>query len=182
MTRLDLVKQNQSFVEQVAPEHLDALSQGQQPGCFVIACSDSRVSPSVITQAPLGSMFVHRNIANQVTEADASLTAGLYYALAKLKVGRIVVKGHTGCGGVAAAAGGEGAPELQGWLGHIRESLAGHEGMAADDLARVNVVQQVERLKAHPVYRDHGQGVAIEGYLYHIETGRLELVTRVASR
>lgn len=184
MKRLDLIKQNATFVEQVAPDLIEELSQGQQPGCFVIACSDSRVSPSVITQAPLGSMFVHRNIANQVAADDASLTAGLYYAIKKLGVKKIVVKGHTGCGGIAAAVGGEPpVPELEGWLSGIRQSLAptlaAKNDLSADELARANVLEQVRRLQEHPVYKAHGQGVAIEGYLYHLGSGRLELVTRV---
>ncbi|GGK12808.1 hypothetical protein GCM10010965_02240 [Caldalkalibacillus thermarum] len=52
---------------------------------------------------PLGHLFVHRNIANQVHPEDESFSASLYYALKHLKVKKIVIQGHTGCGGLTAA-------------------------------------------------------------------------------
>nr|WP_276541065.1 carbonic anhydrase [Salipaludibacillus agaradhaerens] len=62
---------------------------------------------------PLGRMFIHRNIANQVSTHDESFSAGLYYALTHLKVKSILVEGHTDCGGVKAA-----------WHGNGEENLA----------------------------------------------------------
>ncbi|MFZ5817626.1 MAG: carbonic anhydrase [Bacillota bacterium] len=176
MPPLDLIRRNESFVESIegiAPGYFQQLSRGQQPNCLMLACSDSRVSPSVVTQAPLGTMFVHRNIANQVVEGDASFEAALYYALTRLKVQKIVIKGHTGCGGIAAATAGQAPPPLEGWLKHIREGLPQGE-QAVDDLARANVLEQVRRLKEHPLYREDGDGVTVEGYLLHLESGRLE--------
>lgn len=185
MERLDLIGKNESFVQQVQesdPTYFGKLSEGQHPNCFMIACSDSRVSPSVITQAPLGYLFVHRNVANQVVTADHSLTAGLYYALKHLQVKKVVITGHTGCGGIHAARTGNQEPELRPWLDHVEEALQAHLGGPAgpslDDLARLNVLRQMERLAEHPVYRAHGSGVAIEGYLLHLDTGRLELLDR----
>ncbi|MFZ5825507.1 MAG: carbonic anhydrase [Bacillota bacterium] len=178
MRPLDLIGQNERFVEESDPHYFEELSQGQQPYCLMLACSDSRVCPSVVTQAPLGTMFVHRNIANQVVEGDASFEAALWFALTRLKVGRLVVKGHTGCGGIAAAREGDAPPALEGWLKHIRAALPEDPEIDPDQLARLNVLEQVRRLKEHPVYKEHGQGVAIEGYLLHLRTGRLEhLVT-----
>ncbi|MEO6581337.1 MAG: carbonic anhydrase, partial [Sphingomicrobium sp.] len=39
------------------------LAQGQSPKVMVLACSDSRVEPSVIFDARPGEMFVVRNVA-----------------------------------------------------------------------------------------------------------------------
>lgn len=178
MRPLDLIQRNEAFVEGADPQYFEELSQGQQPHCLMLACSDSRVAPSVITQAPLGTMFVHRNIANQVLAGDVSFEASLWYALTRLKVRRIVIKGHTGCGGIAAAREGEAPPVLEGWLKHIRAGLPEDPAAPPNDLARQNVLEQVRRLKAHPIYQTHGQEVSIEGYLLHLETGLLEhLVT-----
>lgn len=183
MERLDLVGKNEAFVRQAQendPTYFGRLSEGQHPNCFVIACSDSRVSPSVVTQAPLGLLFIHRNIANQVVAADESLTAGLYYALNHLKVKKIVIKGHTGCGGIHAAREGTQEPELRPWLKHVEESLKEHLGgpdePSLDDLAKLNILKQIDRLVEHPVYQAYGTGVPIEGYLLHLDSGRLELV------
>lgn len=182
--RMDLIRRNENFVEtleQIDPDYFQNLSQGQHPHCFMLACSDSRVSPSVVTQAPLGTMFVHRNIANQVNSDDESLNAGLYYALTRLNVNKVIVKGHTGCGGIAAAADGLTDPELAVWLEPVRQGL--EERMreqpdaSVDDLARHNVQVQVRRIEEHPIYKKYGQNIPVEGYLLHLETGRLELVT-----
>lgn len=179
MRPLDLLRRNESFVDSIqgiAPQYFDLLSQGQEPTCLMLACSDSRVSPSVVTQAPLGTMFVVRNIANQVIPEDLSFQSALYYALTQLKVRRVVIKGHTGCGGIAAATSGEAIPELEGWLSHVKEGLesALAVGASPDDMARANVLAQVERLKAHPTFIKYGRRVAIEGYLLHLGSGRLE--------
>lgn len=178
MRPLDLIERNEHFVEAADSRYFEQLSQGQQPHCLMLACSDSRVAPSVVTQAPLGTMFVHRNIANQVVAGDASFEAALWYALTRLKVRRVVIKGHTGCGGIAAARGVEAPPALEGWLKHIRGGLPEEPEVSPDDLSRLNVLEQIRRLKAHPIYQSHGREVSIEGYLLHLETGRLEhLVT-----
>ena len=44
----------------------DLVEKGQHPEVMVIACSDSRVNPSIITQANPGEIFVVRNVANLV--------------------------------------------------------------------------------------------------------------------
>lgn len=81
--------------------------KGQEPKVLVIACSDSRVSPSVVFNAPPGSIFVARNIANIVPPYNPdgnprSIGAAVEYAVKVLNVSDIVIKGHARCGGVAA--------------------------------------------------------------------------------
>ena len=79
---------------------------GQKPEIMIVACCDSRVSPEVIFDARPGELFVVRNVANLVPRADSgddSVGAAIEYCLDHLGVDDIVVCGHTGCAGIAAA-------------------------------------------------------------------------------
>ncbi|WP_173917555.1 carbonic anhydrase [Halobacillus sp. Marseille-Q1614] len=175
-----LVEGNQLFSSKILeqdPAYFEDLQAGQSPDYFVISCSDSRVSPSVISNSPLGTMFVHRNIANQVRKDDDSLAASLYYALVHLKVKKIIIKGHTGCGGVAAAQGGNEEPHLKGWIKGIKEGFSS-QGYSADndlqELVKANVKAQVEQMKNHPVYKEYGGNTEVAGYLFDLGSGKLE--------
>ncbi|MBT2570791.1 carbonic anhydrase [Planococcus sp. ISL-110] len=182
MKSFALKKQNEEFIQKIKehnPDYFDELQKGQTPEYFLLSCSDSRVSPSIIMQMPLGHMFVHRNIANQVVAEDESFSASLFYAIKHLNVKKLVVKGHTGCGGVKAAWEGNEDPELQKWLGHIRGSLPENRGEAEpslNELAKLNVLSQVEKLLKHPVYQQLGEGVEVSGCIFHVETGELEQI------
>lgn len=177
----DLRRKNEEFIrkiKEINPAYFDELKKGQAPEYFVLSCSDSRVSPSVITQMPLGHMFVHRNIANQVVSDDESFSASLYFALKHLKVKAIIVKGHTGCGGIKAASSDKEENELRGWISHIRNSFPNDSSeLSLDELAKINVLQQVENLKTHPIYKTYGDNVEIRGCLFHVESGELERLT-----
>src|SRR6202046_4409944 len=80
---------------------------GQSPAVMVIGCCDSRVSPEVIFDAHPGEIFVLRNVANLVSPYDPSelphgIPAALEFAVQILKVGHILVMGHSHCGGIRA--------------------------------------------------------------------------------
>jgi carbonic anhydrase len=84
----------------------DLTRQGQSPKTLIIACSDSRVDPSIITEARPGDIFVIRNVANLVPPYQAGdsglhgVSAALEFAVRILEVRHIVVLGHTHCAGV----------------------------------------------------------------------------------
>ncbi|KAG2675850.1 hypothetical protein I3760_12G025900 [Carya illinoinensis] len=67
----------------------DELAQGQEPKFLVFACSDSRVSPSIILNFKPGEAFVVRNIANLVPVFDqlkhSGTGAAIEYAISVLK-------------------------------------------------------------------------------------------------
>jgi carbonic anhydrase len=86
----------------------DELATGQAPQTLVIACSDSRVDPSMIFDVSPGEIFVVRNIANLVPpfepdNARHGVSAAIEFAVTQLKVREIVVMGHEFCGGCKAA-------------------------------------------------------------------------------
>ena len=84
------------------------LSEGQQPKVMVIACSDSRVDPSIIFDTSPGEVFVVRNVAALVPPFELGglrhgVSSALEFAVTQLEVSEIVVMAHGACGGVNAA-------------------------------------------------------------------------------
>lgn len=91
----------------------DDIKQGQHPQTLVIACSDSRVDPAILTDSHLGDMFVVRNVANLVppceqSEANQGVSAAIQFAVCQLRVKLIIVLGHARCGGINALMQGRG--------------------------------------------------------------------------
>lgn len=89
---------NQKFIQ--INREFKSLLDSQHPEFVVISCSDSRVSPSITMDQPLGSIFEIR-IAGQVI--DESSLASVEFAVGSLGVKKILMVGHTGCGAVTEA-------------------------------------------------------------------------------
>ena len=127
--------------------------KGQQaPEYLWIGCSDSRVPANEIVDLDPGELFVHRNVANLAPPQDVNYLSVLQYAVDVLKVKHILVVGHYGCGGVAAAVDGERRGLVDHWLHPIREVAHDHQheldalpaGEARlDRLCELNVLRQV---------------------------------------
>jgi carbonic anhydrase len=104
-------------------QRYDALAcKGQHPRVMVIACSDSRVDPTIVFDAAPGQMFVLRHIAALVPPCESdgkhhSASAAIEYAVNSLEVEHIVVFGHGRCGGIKAS--------LTGCFGHSEEGCGG---------------------------------------------------------
>ncbi len=77
----------------------------QSPKVLIIACSDSRVDPAILFDCDPGDFFVIRNVASLVPPyvKDGSfhgVSAALEYAVCRLKVGHVIILGHTNCAGI----------------------------------------------------------------------------------
>lgn len=180
------------FQETVVPAKralLEKLSTGQWPEVLFITCSDSRVAPNLITQTEPGDLFVIRNAGNIVPPyaAEANgMSASVEYAVAALKVGHVVVCGHTGCGAMKGAMDPDGLdalPQVRGWLKHAEAPLrtvdALHPGL--DPGARLgalverNVLQQLANLQTHPYVaaRAADGSLQLHGWVYEIGSGNV---------
>jgi carbonic anhydrase len=83
------------------------LNQGQHPSTLLIGCCDSRVDPAQLLGCDPGDIFTIRNIANLVPPCGGSngrqgVSAAIQFAVTVLEVQRIIVLGHSGCGGIRA--------------------------------------------------------------------------------
>ena len=91
-----------------ADQYEELATYGQNPEIMLISCCDSRVDPETIFNAMPGELFVARNVANLVPPYETGgkfhgVSAGIEFAVLNLRVKHLVVMGHSGCGGVAAA-------------------------------------------------------------------------------
>lgn len=99
-----------NYLSEENREWLKVAGKRQEPQVMMIACSDSRVHPAILTRTALGELFMVRNVANIVppfeTVGDDSTyhgtSAAIEFAVNHLKVRHIIVMGHSGCGGIAA--------------------------------------------------------------------------------
>ncbi len=83
------------------------IQNGQKPKVLMIACSDSRVDPAIVTNSKPGDLFVIRNVAKLVPpyENDSAYhgtSAALEFGICSLDIEHIIVFGHSQCGGITA--------------------------------------------------------------------------------
>ncbi|NEM98746.1 carbonic anhydrase [Pontibacter burrus] len=154
----DLIKNNRNWVtEKLAktPEYFKQLAQGQKPPFLYIGCSDSRMPISSFTQTEPGELFIHRNVANQVSLTDMNLLAVLEYAVEALDVQHIIVCGHYCCGGVEAAYRGTASGVVENWISPIRDiyiqnrqeiDALPNDQERLNKLAELNVIAQVKNI------------------------------------
>ncbi|ABI66986.1 MULTISPECIES: carbonic anhydrase [Maricaulis] len=182
----DLLRNNADWAmrkTQDDPDFFRRLSAQQHPEYLWVGCSDSRVPANDIVGLDPGELFVHRNIANLAPAQDTNFLSVLQFAVETLKVRHVIVCGHYGCGGVAAAVSGDRHGLIDHWLQPIRDTsdeLAGHllrirdPKKRLDALCEGNVAMQVRSIACNPIIADawrRGQGVAIHGWIYAIENG-----------
>jgi len=164
---------------------------GQSPKTLIVACSDSRVDPSIITDAGPGDIFVVRNVANMVPpyEKDSGLhgvSAALEFAVRRLKVKHIVILGHSRCAGIDALLDGDagdstdfigawvkaGAPAKKKALAACKDD--GHDALRRC-CAQENVILSLERLHSFPWIKslaDAGE-LRLHGWYFSLRTGKL---------
>jgi carbonic anhydrase len=168
------------------PEFFKKLSGGQNPEYLWIGCSDSRIPAEQITGMQAGEAFVHRNIANMVCNVDLSVMSVINYAVRHLKVKRIIVCGHYGCGGVQAAMNPQDLGLLNPWLRNIRDVYRLHEAeldaisektARYDRLVELNVIEQCRNIiKTAAVQQSYtiNEFPIVSGWVFRFQDGLIK--------
>ena len=184
----DLFQNNRAWARRITerdPGFFQSLAEQQSPKYLWIGCSDSRVPANQIVGLLPGEIFVHRNVANLVYRADPNALAVLHFAVDVLRVRHIIVCGHYGCGGIAAATRGRNPSVVDAWLHQVKD--VAHENAAAMDrlrtrkaklerLAELNVIRQVENVARTPIVQaawKRRRQLTVNGWIYHVEDGLL---------
>ena len=183
-----LFDNNRTWVDSVLhdePDFFERLKHQQSPEYLWIGCSDSRVPANQIIGLPPGEIFVHRNVANVVVHTDLNCLSVLHFAVEVLKVKHVILCGHYGCSGIAAALDGARLGLSDNWLQHVRDTFEHHRESLdqLDDrdaklrkLCELHVAEQVVNIARTTVVRDawmRGQSLTLHGWIYGIEDGLL---------
>lgn len=118
-----LLSANKSWANRMRKTNMfEDSKKGHSPKILWIGCSDARVPANELIGETPGSVFVHRNIANQVVNTDFNCMSVIQYAVDVLRVKHVIVCGHYDCGGVRAALSNQDhAAPLENWLQNIRD-------------------------------------------------------------
>jgi len=188
------------------PDTFKILSQGQTPQILWIGCADSRIPETTVCHCKPGDIFVHRNIANTIHPDDYNAASVVEYAVTHLKVDKVVVCGHTKCGGAMASLTDVDLGEtLNRWLQPLRAYVRYYEPDSflrthltksrlrrkhwaelkplSDDaraarVAELNVHQSVDVLEQHPAIKKAmlERELTTHGLIYNLATGQLKIL------
>ncbi len=182
----DLKANNRAWAQRMVAGDKDffkRLERQQAPDYLWIGCADSRVPANQIVDLDPGEMFVHRNVANLAPPQDANYLSVLQFAVEVLKVKHVIVVGHYGCGGIAAAVDGARRGLVDHWLHPVREVYRAHKDALEaigdprarlERLCELNVIRQVKNVAVDVIVQDawqRGQALKIHGWVYPLATG-----------
>jgi carbonic anhydrase len=184
----ELLARNRKWASELTaadPQFFTRLARQQLPRYLWIGCSDSRVPANQILGLMPGEIFVHRNVANVVVHSDLNCLSVVQFAVEVLHVRDIIVCGHYGCGGVAAAMRDQKLGLIDNWLRHVQDVAQRHETelSAVGDidiqlhrLCELNVLAQTVHVAESTIVQDawaRGQPVAVHGLVYGLDDGIL---------
>jgi carbonic anhydrase len=184
----ELIQNNRAWAREIQERHpgfFGKLAKQQSPGILWIGCSDSRVPANEVVGLLPGEVFVHRNVANQVMHVDFNCLAVMQYAVEVLRVARVIVCGHYGCGGIQASLRRFELGLVENWLYGVGAIKQKHQAridaicdaaLHTDLLCEINVIEQVRNVCHTSIVQQawrRGQDLAVHGLIYGIEDGHL---------
>jgi len=168
-----------------SPGFFTGLLAQQAPQYLWIGCADSRVPANELVDLAPGELFVHRNVANVVVHSDLNCLSVIQFATDMLKVKHIIVVGHSGCGGVAAALHDRRVGLADNWICHVKDVRNKHqawldtvqESRRVDALCELNVIEQARNVCQTTVVEEawrRGQDLVVHGWFYGLYNGLLQ--------
>jgi carbonic anhydrase len=185
----ELLNNNKKWISEklsLDADYFKKLSTGQSPKYLMIGCSDSRVPLNSMLQAGPGEIFIHRNIANQVSLRDINFLSVLEYSVMTLRIKHIIVTGHYRCGGVAAAVDGVDHGLIENWTAPIHDLyISNKDELEAlndkqdrlDRLSEINVTEQAKNIFKTPVMArafERGDYPTVHSWIFDIYTGQIK--------
>ena len=169
------------------------IREGQSPKILMIACSDSRIDPSIIFDAKPGEIFMVRNMASLVPpcipdELCHGTSAALEFGVLGLGVEHLIVLGHGHCGGIDALlrSAGKDGPQtdfIEPWLSCMigvrdkmrREMPDGSHAQMARAIEDETVRQSVRNLRTFPWIDERLRAgeLSLHGWHFDIAEGAL---------
>lgn len=196
----DFLEANQQWAKSMNNIHPSLFpeynAKGQQPHTLFIGCSDSRYNETCLGVLP-GEVFTWKTVANICHSEDLTLQATLEFAIRCLKVNKVVICGHTDCGGIKTCLTGqlEALNDKDGLnCGHLHKYLQDIDEMYHEQkvaLARINdindkskylsqcnVQRQFDRIVENSTVKTALADGELEvyGLVYNVDSGLLETV------
>tara|TARA_B110000116_G_scaffold271823_1_gene293845 strand:- start:26 stop:682 length:657 start_codon:yes stop_codon:yes gene_type:complete len=182
-------EENKSWFQKIAKE-------GQNPSTMFISCCDSRLHVTSLFGADNGEFFIHRNIANLVPPYNPSgdhhgTSAAVEYAIKELNISKIIIIGHSQCGGIKngyyLCKNQETSRKtifIDKWLNilkpaftkvlHENQNISDNEGI--NNLEKESIKVSINNLIDFPFVKEaiHKNLLIIHGVWHDIGTGRIE--------
>lgn len=192
-TLRDYLYNNKLWVEKMndyKPNVFEINGKGQSPHTLWIGCSDSRYNENVLNVSP-GEVFAFKNIANMISIDDLTTKSTLEFSINVLKVRKIIVCGHSDCGGILNSLA---YNDLGSANSHLAEYLTKIDQLRDEKLEELNKITDIKlrakRLAEFNVMRQldilRNQSVVINalakgeielwGLVYNVDSGYLEVV------
>lgn len=163
---------------------------GFTPKTLIIACSDSRVDPAIITSSHPGELFTVRNVANLVPPYETNpgfhgVSSAIEFAVMNLKVENIIIMGHRQCGGIRALVTGETGKGsfVSQWMKIAQSAkervLKKNPGADEETLCRScemeSIANSLENLRSFPFVEEaiKERGLNIVGAYFDLESGHI---------
>jgi carbonic anhydrase len=158
----DLLAANRAFAENFALSGFDGVAHA---GVAMVTCMDSRIDPLGMIGLTPGDAKILRNPGGRVTDqALVALVLGVHL----LDVERILVVEHTRCAMASASE-----DELLEKVGKSSGVDASWMSLGVIGDQQSTLRSDVQKVLSHPLIGDY---VMVGGFLYDVDTGRLDQV------
>ena len=167
-------------------------NNGQKPKAMIVSCCDSRVDANQIFVANPGDFFIHRNVANLIPDLNTKnenheIISSIDFAILTLKISRIIILGHSSCGGIDYAFNkfsdennNEGDSSLNKWIQPVKSSYdkvdkSQSKADVIKSIEKESIINSIKNLKNYKKIDKLilENKLQIHGLYFEISTGKI---------